>query len=227
MSRVVVVCGLKREASILAGAGHLAVCGDAPTLQRRLAESGTSRPELVISWGLCGGLDRRLRPGDLVVGVEVGSGDERIQTDEAVASRLAERLATAKVRVSLERFVSVSAPVLIASRKAQLRDATGAAAVDMESLIAGRFARERGAPFAILRAVADPAERDLPPLAATATDSEGRVNARAVVAGLLRSPGQIAELGSLMRDSRAAFAALERCCRLLPGLFLGLGRADL
>ncbi len=97
----------------------------------------------------------------------------------------------------------------------------------MESLIAGRFAREHGAPFAILRAVADPAERELPPLAATATDSEGRVNARAVIAGLLRSPRQIAELGPLMRDSRAAFAALERCRRLLPGLFLGLNRADL
>ena len=97
----------------------------------------------------------------------------------------------------------------------------------MESLIAGRFAREHDAPFAILRAVADPAERDLPPLAANAIDSEGRVNAHAVVTGLLRSPGQIGRLGRLARDSRAAFAALERCRSLFPGLFLGLGRADL
>ncbi len=227
MSRVVVVCGLKREASILAGAGRIAVCGDAATLQRRLAEVGRSTPDLVISWGVCGGLDRRLRPGDLVVGVQVVSGDERIRTDEVVASRLAERLATANARVSLERFAGASAPVLAASRKAQLCGQTGAAAVDMESLIAGRFARERDAPFAILRAVADPAERDLPPLAASATDSDGRVNAHAILAALVRSPGQIAELGSLMRDSRAAFAALERCRRLLPGLFLGLGGTDL
>jgi hopanoid-associated phosphorylase len=227
VSRVVVVCGLKREASILAGAGCVAVCGDAATLQRRLRDAGTSRPELVISWGLCGGLDPRLRPGDLAVGVEVRSGDERIQTDAFVASRLAERLATANAPVFLERFASAPAPVLTASEKAQLRDATGAAAVDMESLIAGRFARESGAPFAILRAVADPAERDLPPLASGVVDAEGRVNARAVVAGLLRSPRQIAQLPALARDSRAAFAALERCRRLLPGLFLGLGRADL
>ena len=39
-----IVCGLKREASILAGANRMSVCGDAPTLQRRLAECGTSRP---------------------------------------------------------------------------------------------------------------------------------------------------------------------------------------
>jgi hypothetical protein len=96
----------------------------------------------------------------------------------------------------------------------------------MERWIAGRFAREHNAPFAILRAVADPAERDLPSLATNAIDSEGRVNAHVVVTGLLLSPGQIGQLSRLARDSRAAFSALERCRRLLPGLFLGLGRAD-
>jgi hopanoid-associated phosphorylase len=226
VSSILIVCGLKREASILAGAGRVTVCGDAETLRRRLAEI-TSSPRLVISWGLCGGLDRRLRPGDLAVGVEVASGDERIQTDQAVASRLAQRLAEARMRVSTERFAGASAPVLASSKKAELRGAAGAAAVDMESLIAGRFARERRAPFAILRAVADPAERDLPSLAATAIDSEGRVDMRAIIKGLLRSPAQIAQLVPLARDSRAAFSALERCRSLLPGLFLGLGPADL
>jgi hopanoid-associated phosphorylase len=227
VSSVLIVCGLKREAAILEGADRLAACGNAPTLQRRLAELETSEPRLVISWGVCGGLDRRLRSGDLVVGLEVTFGDESIPTDQAVASRLSQRLAAAGARVSLERFATVSAPVLTASKKAELGVATGAAAVDMESQIAGRFARRCGAPFAVLRAVADPAERDLPPLAANAIDSEGRVNPHAVVTSLLLSPGQIGQLGRLARDSRAAFLALERCRRLLPGLFLGLGRADL
>ena len=40
----------------------------------------------------------------------------------------------------------------------------------MESLIAGHFALEQRLPFAILRAVADPADRDLPPLALKAVD---------------------------------------------------------
>ena len=225
MSGVLIVCGLKREASILAGGDRVTVCGDAATLERRLAE--VEPPRLVISWGLCGGLDRRLRPGNLVVGLDVASGDERIETDRTVASRLAERLAAARAQVSLERFAGASAPVLSARKKAALRSATGAAAVDMESLIAGRFARRSGALFGILRAVADPAERDLPSLAATAIDAEGRLDALAVLMGLLRSPGQIAGLLPLARDSRKAFAALERCGRLLPGLFVGLGGADL
>ena len=52
----------------------------------------------------------------------------------------------------------------------------------MESLIAGRFALERRTPFAILRAVADPADRDLPPLVLSAVDSDGRIKAAAVAA---------------------------------------------
>ena len=48
----------------------------------------------------------------------------------------------------------------------------------MESLIAGRYALEQGIPFVIVRAVSDPAERDLPSLVLKAVDSEGGINAR-------------------------------------------------
>ena len=96
----------------------------------------------------------------------------------------------------------------------------------MESLIAGHYALEQRIPFAILRAVSDPAERDLPPLVLKAVDSDGGIDALAVVGGLIRSPGQFAGLRAAARDSRAAFQALKRCRGLLPGLFLGLGAAD-
>ena len=121
----------------------------------------------------------------------------------------------------------VSSPVSTARAKAELRVATGAAAVDMESLVAGRFAHERRTPFAILRAVADPADRDLPPLLLQAVGSDGRIKTAAVFGQLVRSPGQLAGLVAAARDSRAAFRALSRCRGLLPGLFLGLGPANL
>ena len=79
---------------------------------------------------------------------------------------------------------SVSPPPMLrfvtAAAKADLRRATEAAGVDMESLIAGQYALEQRAPFAILRAVADPAERDLPPLALKAVDSDGGIDVQAV-----------------------------------------------
>jgi adenosylhomocysteine nucleosidase len=226
-ANVLVVCGLNREAAILAGPGRVTVCGDAPTLRAMLAEAASLRPSLVISWGLCGGLDPRLRPGDLILGAEVVSDEGAIRTDGAVTSSLAQRLVDAGARVVVERMAAADVPVLTAAAKAQLRRAAGAAAVDMESLTAGRFALEQRIPFAILRAVADPAERDLPPLVLKAVDSYGRINARALLRGIIRSPGQLAGFPAAAFDSRVAFRALNRCRGLLPGLFLGLRPADL
>jgi hopanoid-associated phosphorylase len=224
---VLIVSGLKREAAILAGPGRLAICGDASTLRAKLAELTCQPIILVISWGVCGGLDPRLRPGDLILGAEVVSAEGRINTDEAVTSSLAQRLIDAGARVAVERVAGASSPVSTARAKAELRLATGAAAVDMESLTAGRFALERRTPFAILRAVADPADRDLPPLVLSAVDSDGRIKAAAVLGDLVRSPGQFTGLVAAARDGRAAFRALSRCRGLLPGLFLGLGPANL
>jgi adenosylhomocysteine nucleosidase len=224
---LLIVSGLKREAAILAGPGRMTIFGDASTLRARLAELADLRPQLVISWGICGGLETRLRPGDLVVGAEVVSDDGSIRTDEAVTSSLERRLIDAGARVVVERLAAANAPILTVGAKAELRGATGAAAVDMESLMAGRFALERRRPFAILRAVADPADRDLPPLVLKAANSDGRINVPSVIGGLIHHPGQFAGLCTAARDSRAAFRALNRCRGLLSSLFLGLGPAHL
>ena len=164
----------------------------------------------MVSCGLCGGLDPRLSPGDLILGAEVVSDAGAIPTDEAVTSSLARRLADADMRVVVERLAASDAPVLTATAKAELRGATGAAGVDMESRIAGQYALEHRIPFAILRVVADPAERDLPPLVLKAVDPDGGIDVLTVIRGLIRSPGQFAGLRAVARDSRAAFKALER-----------------
>jgi adenosylhomocysteine nucleosidase len=205
----------------------MTICGDASTLRARLAELAGLRPQLVMSWGVCGGLDPRLRPGDLVVGAEVVSDDGSIRTDEAVSSSLKRGLTDAGARVVVDRLAAADAPVLTAGAKAQLRNATGAAAVDMESLTAGRYALEQEAPFAILRAVADPADRDLPPLVLKAVGSDGRIDLAGLILELIRSPGQLPGLSAAARDSQAAFRALNHCRSLLPGLFLSLGPAHL
>ena len=223
-ANVLIVCGLKREAAILAGPGRATLCGDAPALRARLAEAAA--PSLVISWGVCGGLDPRLRPGDLIVGSEVVSDGRVIRTDEAVASTLAQGLANAAARIVVQRMAAAAAPVLTGAAKSELRRLTGAAGVDMESLAAGGFAMERRIPFAILRAVADPAERNLPPLASKAVSSDGRIRATAVIGGLIRSPRQFPALGAAALDAQAAFKTLNGCRGLLLRFFLGLGAAD-
>ena len=225
-ANVLIVSGLKREAAILKGPGRTTLCGDASILRARLAEAASLRPSLVVSWGLCGGLDPRLRPGDLILGAEVVSDEGAVRTDQAATLSLAQRLAGAGARLVVERLAASDAPVLTAAAKSDLRRATGAAGVDMESQIAGRYALEQRIPFAILRAVADPADRDLPPLALRAVAADGGIHVQRVIGALIRSPGQFSGLRAAARDSRAAFQALERCRSLLPGLFLGLGAAE-
>jgi nucleoside phosphorylase len=137
-ANVLIVSGLKREAVILRGPGRMTLCGDASTLRARLAEAASFRPSLVMSWGLCGGLDPQLRPGDLILGAEVVSDQGAVRTDEAVTLLLARLLASAGARGVVERVAGADAPVLTAAAKAELRRATHAAGVDMESWIAGQ-----------------------------------------------------------------------------------------
>jgi adenosylhomocysteine nucleosidase len=224
---LVIVSGLKREAAILAGPGRISICGDAATLRARLGALADLRPQLVVSWGVCGGLDSRLRPGDVVVGSAVVSDDGDIVTDEAVRSSLERRLRAVGARVVVERVAAADAPVLTVRAKTDLRRATGASAVDMESLTAGRFALEQRTPFAIVRAVADPAERDLPTVVLKAVGPDGAINFAAMIGGLIRSSGQFRGLREAARDGKAAFGTLRSCGSLLSSFFLGLGPAHL
>lgn len=223
-SRLLFVSGLKREAAIAHAPNAHAICGDAATLRRRLAEV-TAPIGLTVSFGICGGLDPSLRSGDVIVGAEVVTDSVSMMTDESVARELAARLAAAGERVRLGVVAGVVAPVLTRAAKAELHRATKAVSVDMESQIAARFAQDRNAPLAILRVVSDPASRDLPPLVMKAVRSDGSVDLAVVAYGATSSPVQIRGLLASARDSSAAFAALRRC-RRLAGLFLGLGLAD-
>jgi hopanoid-associated phosphorylase len=219
--RALIVSGLKREAAVFAGPDPVSACGNAAVLRLRFDELADLPLRTVISFGICGGIDPALRPGDIVLGTEVVRYGESVTADPALTQALERRLASGGERAICGKVVAADAPVLTAGQKSALRAATGAAAVDMESFVAGRFAEARGAPFAILRAVSDPAERDLPPLVVAAVDPSGGVNCGALIRGLVGSPAQLSGLIAAALDSAAAFRVLRRCGRL-DGLFADL-----
>lgn len=101
--------------------------------------------------------------------------------------------------------------------KSALLAETGADALDLETGAALRAARARGLPFAALRAVCDPAGRDLPPAALVALDARGAIGIGRVLLSLLRQPGQIPLLLSLAADARAARKALVQRVRSISG----------
>ena len=211
------VAGRAREAR-LAGAGVECVLSgaDALLLQGRLIEIDPAAYAGIVSFGLAGGLDPAMRPGDLLIGTRAvdrgATYDAHPKLSQWIGDRLAARGLVARTGVT----AGVWAPVLTVADKRALQQRTRALAVDMESHLAGDFAARARLPFAIVRVIADPAERALPPLASHAIGAHGQVRLWHVLSRLARAPGQIGALTQAGRDSRAAFATLKRC----GGLFV-------
>lgn len=212
MARLLVVAGLAREArlAVVPDAASIVSGGDPQLLARRLAAVDSAGVDGVLSFGLAGGLDPGLRPGDLVVGTAAIAEQARFDASDRLTDQLRKAIRSAGLPASDGVFAGVDAPVLTPAAKAALRAKSGARAVDMESHVAGRWAADHGLPFAILRAVGDPAERALPTLAARALTPDGEVALGRVLAGLARAPGDLGALLAAGRDSRSAFLTLEK-----------------
>lgn len=200
----VVAVGLASEARLLPPGTRVLVSGGDPG---RLAAAldalpaGTARA--ILSFGIAGGLAPRLRPGELLVAAALQDGAERFRPDPDWTAALQ---AATGARLGL---LAASATLVASARaKRALYAATGALAVDMESGVLARHAARHGLPFAVLRAVADGAEEDLPRAAAVALTPEGTPAPWRVAAALLRRPRDLPALVRLARRSASAHARL-------------------
>lgn len=218
---LLIACGLTSEAKIAKGRDPTveiaAGGGDAAGLSRALEEAAP-RAAGILSFGIAGGLEPSLRPGDVrVAGSIVVADGERFGTDPAWASALATRLGCPSPTV----FACADQVASTPAQKAALRHHTGADLVDMESAVAARVAAAHGLPFAALRVVTDAAHRSLPPAVAVSMKPGGDLDLPAILRSVAREPGQIPGLLRTARDSRQAFAALLRCRQVLgPGFAL-------
>lgn len=215
---VIAVMGLQREARIAAGPGVLPLAGggDSARLSRALKAAIGRGACGIISFGIAGGLQPGLAPGAWLVARAVVVGEERFVADPAWAAALRQALPGAE----FADLAGVDLPVAQSGGKRALQEATGAAAVDMESHLVARIAAAHGLPFAGFRVIADPAERSLPAAALVGMKADGTTDVPAVLRALVAAP---AELPALMRtalDARAAFSGLARGRRRLG---LGLG----
>lgn len=226
--QLLVVTGLRKEARAARGSGIRTICsgGDSARLRSLLHTLDPAPFCGVVSFGIAGGLDPALAPGDILVGTAVGHRERRHSAKNTLSDTLMANAKRHHGAVATGEFVGSDEAIIRIEDKAVLRTRTGAAAVDMESHVVAEWADRYDLPFAILRVISDPAHRALPPLAAQALTPSGRVDIGRVLMGLARRPGQLPALADAGRDARAAFGALGRCGGLL-GPFLRLGLADL
>jgi adenosylhomocysteine nucleosidase len=173
---------------------------------RRLIDAGATG---IVSFGLAGGLDPRLPAGALVVPEAVTTDGDIWPTDPILNARLGGT--TGHLCLGLSRVV------VSADEKRRLGRESGASLVDMESGAVAVAAANAGVPFAVLRAICDPAHRTLPPAALVALDTAGRLLGARLAMSILTRPGQLAALFALARDAAAARRALRaRAMRMWP-----------
>lgn len=155
----------------------------------------------LVSFGVAGGLDPALRPGTILVPHEVLTDGNRIPTDPGLNRRLGRQSET--ILFGADRIVASAAA------KTALFTATRAGAVDIESGAVAQVAARHGIPFAVLRAICDPAERDLPPAALIPPNRRGGIRLSRIIGSVLKQPRQLPFLPALAADAAAAHRALR------------------
>ena len=166
-------------------------------MAEKLVEDGAT---ILISFGLAGGLDPALPAGALLAPLTVLWQGRTYPCDEAMRASLLGESVTC--HLGGDMVIATSADKLRIWRE------TGASSVDMESGPVAEVAAAAGLRFAVLRAICDPATRDLPSAAVEALDEQGRIAPLKMVGILARHPLQILGLIALGRDAARARSAL-------------------
>jgi hopanoid-associated phosphorylase len=213
---VVVVTGINFEARIASGPGVHTICATRrDTLRAALTEAVSRGCRGVVSFGIAGGLAPNVRPGTCIVARSIVTPQQRINTHLEWASQLLQSIPGA-IHADLagsDRLISLS------TDKLALGQASGALAVDMESIVAIQIAAAHDLPFAAVRVVADGCHRELPPAAQIGLTESGSPDLARVLYSILLQPRQIGALARVGLDTRAARSALVRARRRLGAGF--------
>ncbi len=204
-----IVVGLRAEARIVRALGwDVAIGGGGAAGAAQAVETLLARgAKALVSFGLAGGIDPSLKPGRILVPRAVLVDGQPVPCDPALGRMLGGM--TGHVILGADEMLET------ADSKRRRWRALHVNAIDLESGPVARAAVARGLPFAVLRAVCDPANCSLPPAAKVALDNEGVIGVWRVLASILRAPGQIPELIALGRDAARARRALQRRVRYL------------
>jgi adenosylhomocysteine nucleosidase len=202
------VVGLRAEARIARRTGwDIAVGGGDAAGAMRAAEALVARGAgALISFGLAGGLDPKLGAGTILVPDAVLVDDTVLHCDGDLVARLG--------GATGHRILGGRDLLVDRAQKRAAWEASGAHAIDLESGAVACVARDRKLPFAVLRAICDPASRDLPAVALLALDRGGGIDPFRIARALMRAPWEIGGLLSLAQDAararRSLMAAVAR-----------------
>ncbi|MGH8162742.1 MAG: hypothetical protein ACREP1_00235, partial [Rhodanobacteraceae bacterium] len=177
----------------------------------RLVEQGAN---VLMSWGIAGGLSPSLKSGDLVVPKCVVSERHEWNVDRSWRDRLSNALAVCGVVTGGNLWCS-RMPILSIPEKQALA-ARGMIATDMESAAVAAIAASARVPFVAVKAICDISHHALPAMAPALLDAQGRVRPRGLIEVLRAGPRTWLQLNAVRGDFAVARAALRSAAQVVP-----------
>jgi adenosylhomocysteine nucleosidase len=185
----------------LSGIGRAAAAAAA----QALVDAGVSA---LMTFGMAGGLDPALKPGSVVIPRELIAPDgARYAASRAWREQVAAAV-SALCAVSEGNLLTSAHAIQTPADKAAAFRATGAAAVDMESVAVAEIAAKHNLPFIAVRVIVDTAA-DMLPRAVVAASRAGKVQFARLIGGLILAPREIASLIRLAQRYRIAMRSLR------------------
>lgn len=174
-----------------------------------LCQQGATR---LVSFGVAGALDARLKPGDLVLPDAIH--DEMLLPVELKwRNRLHHKLAN---ELTVVNGILANSPKTLTTQqsKQDLAIKTGACAVDMESSAIASVAAKAQIPFIAVRAIIDPLEFSPPEALLSAVNADGSVKILPLMKLILTRSVRIGTLLEMSKGMQAACHTLKRVIKL-------------
>ena len=181
----------------------------------KLQEEGATS---LISFGVSGALDSKLRPGDLVLPQSVYN--ERLLPVSLAWRDRVQKCLPSNLRVIGGKLATSKKVLTSLNEKCDFAKITGASAVDLESGAIAEVAEDSDIPFLAIRVISDPIEFSPPLALLDAVNPDGSANLSQIISLLLQRSVTLSTLLRLGRDVRTARATLATVA-LHAGIELG------
>lgn len=177
------------------------------------------RPMWVVSAGFAGGLDPRVRRGDIIMADSIVGGDgRRLAIDLKLP---AEAMATPGLHVG--RLVTADAVLFRPGDKRALGEQQQALAVDMESWAVGEVCRQAKTRFLAIRVISDAVDDELPAdVERLARQNTPAARLGAAAGAIFRRPSSVKDMLKLKEE---ALIGSDRLARFLAGIVVQLAPA--
>jgi len=224
VERIGFITGIEKEAEILRKIArypnHDIACAGANSTKaynqaNELAKNGCN---ILISFGIAGALDPRLKSGDLVLANSLVNAEATTFVPDARQGQKLNIHLSTNLNISNSKFFGSTELISNAEKKQRLFKLHSASAVDMESLGVAQAAQENKCPFLIIRAIADTAYQNLPGASFQSIDKNGNIKIRSILWDLAKHPNDLPGLIKLAYSSRKALTSLSRVAMLGFGL---------